>query len=236
MKGIQVSLNQIKYKFYIPEDEMKINDIVIICNGVTTKYYEKTIIEVINNLVERNYLVVFFDYINTSKCKLIYKEKLCMYKFEEKLELIYSFLKDKYAKYNLNIFSSGFGAYVTLNSINDYNLQFDKIVFNTPAINMREIFKKKLAKECLIDFYRINPKKLDTDKMEQITDFYNELIEKDLFKNNKSFSNLYIIHDNRYNVVSLDENLTFINKCKNSKLVANINSYNELINNIIDIF
>lgn len=236
MKNIQVSINQIKCKFYIPQDETKITEIVIICNGVTTKWYEKTINEVIRKLVERKYLVVFFDYIHTSKCKLIYKEKLCLYKFEEKLELVYSFLKDKYPKYNINIFSSGFGAYVTLNCINDYNLKFNKIIFNTPAINMRGIFKKKLAKECLIDFYKINPKRLDENKMEQVTDFYNEIIEKDLLKINNTFKNIFVIHDRRDNIVCLDDSIKFINKCKNSKLVTNIKSNDELISNVIGIF
>ena len=236
MKNIQVSINQVKCKFYIPQEETKITEIVIICNGVTTNTYRKTINNIINKLVQKNYLVVFFDYIHTSKCKLIYKERLCLYKFEEKLELIYSFLKEKYPKYKFNIFLSSFSAFVTLNSIRDYNLKFNKIILNTPAINMRGIFKKKLAKYSLIDFYKINPKRLDENKMEQVTDFYNEIIEKDLLKINNTFKNIFVIHDRRDNIVCLDDSIKFINKCKNSKLVTNIKSNDELISNVIGIF
>ena len=236
MEEIEVSINQIKCKFYIPHDETKINEIVIICSGVTTRFYNKIINVIINKLVEKNYMVVFFDFIQTSRCKRIYKDKLCLYRFEEKFELIYSFLKDKYPRYTLNVFSTGFGGYVTLSSINEYNLNFNKIVLNTPAINMRGIFKKKLAKDSLIDFYKINPKRLDVNKMEQITDFYNEIIENDLLKMNNTFSNIFVIHDNRDKVVCLEDNVKFINKCKNSRLVGSINSDDELINKVVENF
>lgn len=236
MKEIEVSINQIKCKFYIPDDETKINEIVVICSGVTTKYYSRTVNEIINRLVQKNYMVVFFDFIQTSRCKRIYKDKLCLYRFEEKLELIYAFLKDKYPNYIINIFSSGFGGYVTLSCINEYNLEFNKIVLNTPAINMREVLKKKLAKENLIDFYKINPKRLDVNKMEQLTDFYNEIIEKDLFKMNNTFKNIFVIHDNRDKVVCFEDNVRFITKCDNSRLIGNINLDNELINKVIENF
>ena len=101
---------------------------------------------------------------------------------------------------------------------------------------MREILKKKLAKESLIDFYRINPRKLDFNEMEYLTDFYNEIIEKDLFKINNKFKNIFVIHDNRDKVVCLKDNITFINKCHNSRLIGNINSDDELINMIIENF
>ena len=101
---------------------------------------------------------------------------------------------------------------------------------------MRGIFKKKLAKYSLIDFYKINPKRLDENKMEQVTDFYNEIIEKDLLKINNTFKNIFVIHDRRDNIVCLDDSIKFINKCKNSKLVTNIKSNDELISNVIKIF
>ena len=236
MNEIKVSINQIKCKFYTPDDETKIKEIVMICNGVTTKGYSRTVKQIVNKLLEKDYMVIFFDFIQTIKCKKVYKDKLYLYKFEEKIELIYTFFKDKYPNYAINIFSSGFGGYVTLSSISEYNSNFNKIVLNTPAINMREILKKKLAKESLIDFYRINPRKLDFNEMEYLTDFYNEIIEKDLFKINNKFNNVFVIHDNRDKVVCLKDNITFINKCDNSRLIGNINSDDELINMIIENF
>ena len=152
---IDILINQMKYKLYKSSNKNNVDNIVIICNGITTKCYYKKIYSIIEKLVGNNFVVIWFDYIKSSKLsrfKYSLKDKLILYKFEEKLEIIYSFIKEKYKNCKISIFSSGLGAYITLNSIIDYNLKFNKIVFNTPAINIRDIFKKKLATKDLIDF------------------------------------------------------------------------------------
>lgn len=219
MEEIEIVINKVKYKICIPYDKENIKDIVIVCLGVTTGKYIEKIKNVINKLILDNHVVVWFDFIQVSKYRHLYKEKLCLYEFGEKLSLIYYFIKEKYPKYEINIFSAGFGAYVTLASIVYLNLKFSNVILDTPAINMREIFKRKLAKENLIDFYKINTKKFSKEKMEEITDFYNELARKDLLKHDKYLYNITILHEEN-NVIPIEDSIFYINNmCKNSKLI-----------------
>lgn len=220
MDEYDVCINKVKYKVYTPKDKEKITDIVIICLGVITKKYKEKVSKTINELLLNNYAVICFNFIQTSKYCHCYKEKLCLYKFEEKLSLIYFFIKEKYPKYKIDILSAGFGAYITLTSILDLNLVFDKVILDTPAINMRELFKRKLAKNDLVDFYKINTKKFNKEKMEQIIDFYNELIRKDLFKRNRYISNIVILHEKENKTIPIEDSIFYIDKmCKNSKLI-----------------
>ncbi len=234
---IDILINQMKYKLYKSSNKNNVDNIVIICNGITTKCYYKKIYSIIEKLVGNNFVVIWFDYIKSSKLsrfKYSLKDKLILYKFEEKLEIIYSFIKEKYKNCKISIFSSGLGAYITLNSIIDYNLKFNKIVFNTPAINIRDIFKKKLATKDLIDFYKINPKKLNDEKWINITDFYNEIIKKDLFKFKDIKYNIDIIYDKTDKVISLDDIIYFTKNNSNCKLISSINTDEELINSVIN--
>lgn len=235
MKYVPVSINKVKYKFYIPNTKSKIDKLIIICNGITTKWYERKIDAIIGKFFKKGYIVVVFDFIQTCKCRFIYKDRLCLYNFMKKLELISTFINEKYPNYEISMFSSGFGAYVALNSINEYNLKFSKIILNTPAINMREIFKIKLAKYNLIDLYKINPKRLNNEKMDQVKEFYNEIIEKDLLKLNNTFSNVYIIHDVREKVIVREDNMKFINNNNGCKFEKIINSDEEFFRSIIKI-
>ena len=226
MEEYEISINKVKYKFYIPNNKEKISDVVIICLGVTTKKYKEKLNSIVNDLLVNNYVVVCFNFIKTSKYRHFYKEKLCLYKFEEKLSLIYFFVKERHPKYNINVLSAGFGAYVTLTSILDLNLSFNKIILSIPAINMREIFKIKLAKNDLVDFYKISTKGFNNEQMEEMIDFYNELTRKDLFKRERYISNLVIFHDNENNIIPIEDSIFYINKmCKNSKLIkVDVNS------------
>ena len=220
MEEYEISINKVKYKFYIPNNKEKISDVVIICLGVTTKKYKKKLNNIVNELLLNNYVVVCFNFIKTSKYRHFYKEKLCLYKFEEKLSLICFFIKERHPKYNINLLSTGFGAYVALTSILDLNLSFNKVILSTPAINMREIFKIKLAKNDLVDFYKISTKGFNNEQMEEMIDFYNELTRKDLFKRERYISNLVIFHDNENNIIPIEDSIFYINKmCKNSKLI-----------------
>lgn len=236
MEKLKIVINNVKYNLYIPENKDKIKDIIIVCQGFITKDYKNKINNVVDEFVRNNYIVVCFNFIKLSKYKKIYKEKLCLYDFEEKLNLIYNFIKEKYPKYKLNIYSIGFGAYICLSCILDFSLNFEKILLNTPAINMSEIFKRKLGKQSLVDLYKINPKRLSKEKMEEITDFYNELVVKDLLKSNKIIKNVLILHE-KNNVIPIEDSIFYVDKkCNNSKVLKiDLNSsLNEILINQLD--
>ena len=103
---------------------------------------------------------------------------------------------------------------------------------------MREIFKTKLAKNDLVDFYKISTKGFNNEQMEEMIDFYNELTRKDLFKRERYISNLVIFHDKENNVIPIEDSIFYINKmCKNSKIIkvdVNFNLNYDIIKELND--
>ena len=218
MKYIKLCINNVKYKLYYPKKSVKTSEVVVICNGITTSKYKRKITKIISCLLNKNYSVVAFDYIEKLRFKCWYKNKLDLNSFMKKLETLYTFIKDKYPGYKINIFSTGFGAYVTLNSIFESDLNVNKIVLNTPVINMKELFKIKLAKYNLIDFYKINQKWLNDEKMNEIKTFYNEISRMDLLKLNNKFENLFVVYDEKQNIVDINDITKFISNNNGSRL------------------
>lgn len=235
MKAIEISINKIKCKFYIPAKESSLKEIIIICHGVTTKKYKNIVNQIGTKLIDKNFGIVCFDFIDSSKHKL-YNDKFCLYKFITKLELVYSFVKESYKDCKIDMFSSGFGAYVALASINDLKLHFNKIVFNTPAIKMAYIFKKQLAKYDLVDFNKINMKKLSDEERLSVTDLYNELHLKDLLDYSYDLSNTNIIYDNRDINIPFEDIDAFATKSGNCLSIEMANSNEEIIEKVVNSF
>lgn len=236
MKYIKLCINDVKYKLFYPRKSIKTREVVVICNGITTSKYKRKITKIISCLLKKNYSVVTFDYIEKSIFKCWYKNKLDLNSFMKKLETLYTFIKDKYPGYKINIFSTGFGAYVTLNSIFENDLNVNKIVLNTPALNMKELFKIKLAKYNMIDFYKLNPKWLPDEKMNEIKTFYNEISRMDLLKLNNKFENLFIVYDDKEKIFDIKDITRFISNNKGTKLIKCNDLNSELILHISELF
>lgn len=218
MKYIKICINSEKYKLYYPRKNVKTSEVIVICNGITTKKYRRKITKIIDCLLKKNYSIVTFDYVRKPRFGCCYKNKLDLNSYMKKLDNLCSFIKDKYPSYKINIFSTGFGAYVTLNSIAQNDLNINKIVLNTPVIDLKELFKVKLAKYNLIDFYKINPKCLNDGKMKEIKTFYNEISRVDLLSPDNKFNNVFIICDKKEAIVDINDITKFISNSKDSKL------------------
>lgn len=236
MKYIKICINSEKYKLYYPRKNVKTSEVIVICNGITTKKYRRKITKIIDFLLKKNYSIVTFDYVRKSRFRCYYNNKLDLNSFMKKLDNLCSFIKDKYPNYKINIFSTGFGAYVTLNSIVQNDLNVYKIVLNTPVINLKELFKVKLAKYNLIDFYKINPKLLNDEKMNEVKSFYNEISRVDLLSPDNKFNNVFIICDKKEAIVDINDITKFISNNKGSKLIKCNDLNSELILHISELF
>lgn len=236
MKYVKVCISKVKYKLYYSQENVKTSEIVVICNGITTKKYKRDITKIISCLLKKNYSVVTFDYIEKSRFRCWSKNRLDLNSFMKKFENLYTFVKDKYPSYKINIFSSGFGAYVTLSSIVQNGLNINKIMLNTPAINLKELFKIKLAKYNLIDFYKINPKLLNDEKMNEVKSFYNEISRIDFLKLNNRFGNVTVIHDDKETIVDIKDIKKFISKNKGSRLIKCNDLHGELMHYVSECF
>ena len=60
MKYVKVCISKVKYKLYYSQENVKTSEIVVICNGITTKKYKRDITKIISCLLKKNYSVVTF--------------------------------------------------------------------------------------------------------------------------------------------------------------------------------
>lgn len=235
MEGNKVYINKIEYLIYLPKNKEKITDIVILCVGFKVKKYSKILKIIMSNLIENNYAVVYFEYGKMYKYSHKFKENVNLEKYMDKLNIIHSFLKEQYPNYNLNVISTGLGAYITLAAIQEFDLNFERIVLDTPAINIKQLFRIKIGIYDLNDLYKINAKKQNTNDMKKIIDFFNDTIRKDLFKSRKKLNNVTIFHHINNEVVPVNDSIKYVNYfCDNSKVIVNY-SLDKIGNEIVNV-
>lgn len=235
MEENKIYINNIEYLIYIPKNKEKITDIVILCVGFKVKTYYKILKIIISNLIENNYAVVYFEYGKMYKHSHKFKENMNLEKYMDRLNIIHSFLKDQYPNYNLNVISTGLGAYITLAAIQEFDLNFERIVLDTPAINIKQLFRIKIGIYDLNDLYKINAKKQSKNDMIRIIDFFNDTIRKDLFKSRKKINNVTIFHDINNEVVPVMDSLKYVSYfCENSKVITDY-SLDKIGNEIVNV-
>lgn len=233
MEKVEININNVKYNFYTKSSNTSLKKIVLICNGFTNRKEEKDIMEIINILTDNNYGVVFFDLEKKTKFFSRYKEKLVLSNFQEKIKNIYGFIKEKYPDIRIEVLSSRFGAFVTLTYMKNFDVKFDRVVLNTPAINIKYFLKNKLDKRRLININKINLSKLSRKKQEQITDLYNEIAKNNIYGSNYVFENIVIIHNKNNDSIDYKSSEHFIkNNCTNSYILKR-NSKEKIINYIL---
>ena len=233
MEKVEININNVKYDFYTKTANTSLKKIILICNGFTTRKEEKDIMEMINVLVDNNYGVVFFDIEKKTKFFSNYKEKLVLSNFQEKIKNIYFFIKEKYPDMRREVLSSKFGAFVTLTYMKNFDVKFDRVVLNTPAINIKYFLKNKLDKRRLVSANKIDLQKLSRKKREEITDLYNEIAKNNIYGSNYEYDNIVIIHDKNNDSIDYKSSEQFIlNNCTNSYIVKR-NSKEKVINYIL---
>ena len=234
MEESKICINSIEYTVYMPNNKDNLTDVIIFCVGFKTKTYSNTIKNIISKLVENNYIVVYFEFEKMAVHSHKVKGYLNLEKFMDKLNIIYTFFDDKYQNSKISIISTGLGAYVTLAAIQEYEIDFNKIILDTPAINLKELFRIKIGKYDLNDLYKIDLKKQNRKNTENIIYFFNDTIRKDLFKSKKKLNNVTIFHDKDNLVTPVSDSIKYIEYfCDNSKVITKYNSKNienELVN------
>ena len=233
MEKVEININNVKYDFYTKSPNTSIQKIILICNGFSSRKEEKDIIEIIKVLTDNNYGVVFFDIEKKTKFFSRYKEKLVLSNLQEKIKNIYSFIKEKYPDTKIEALSSRFGAFVTLTFMKNFDVKFDRVVLNTPAINIKYFLKNKLDKRRLVSSNKIDLQKLSRKKREEITDLYNEITKNNIYGSNYVYDNIVIIHNNNNDSIDYKSSEQFIkNNCTNSYIVKR-NSKEKVINYIL---
>ncbi len=110
------------------------------------------------------------------------KKKICLADCSDYLELVVSYLKQKYGTEELYAYATSFGGYLTLKYIAERGNPFRKIALRCPAVNMHEVLTRAImASEELEALQRGRDVPVGFDRKILVTpQFLEELREKDI--------------------------------------------------------
>lgn len=216
MKLIKVNGKSYKIdaKVYIPEGKMQ--EIIIACHGFAGDKESSAIERLANEMIKNNVGVICFDFPGHGKSE-VNAEKLTINNCIQDVNDIEKFVIDTYGNIPISIFSTSFGAYITLINIARNNKKYKNIILRAPAIRMGEIYKNALLREGLDEYKERGYTKLGFEREMLIPySFLEELERNDIFKifENKEIPNMYIIQGDKDDIAPINDTKEFIEEHK----------------------
>lgn len=197
---------------YIPK---KMDEIFIACHGFGGDK-ESSAIELLAKTVNKmNIGVVSFDFPAHGESE-VDGDFLTIENCINDLEFIEKYVKEKFNINKINIFSTSFGAYITLLKIIKNDADYNKIILRAPAIKMNEIFKNYLLQEDLSKFYERGYSIMGFErKMKVYTEYLKELEVNEIIDLYNDKKEILIIQGDEDNVAPIKDTYEFVEKNKN---------------------
>lgn len=197
---------------YIPK---KMDEIFIACHGFGGDK-ESSAIELLAKTVNKmNIGVVSFDFPAHGESE-VDGDFLTIENCINDLEFIEKYVKEKFNINKINIFSTSFGAYITLLKIIKNDADYNKIILRAPAIKMNEIFKNYLLQEDLSKFYERGYSIMGFErKMKVYTEYLKELEDNEIIDLYNDKKDILIIQGDEDNVAPIKDTYEFVEKNKN---------------------
>lgn len=187
------------------------NRVIVACHGFASNKESGAISMLAENMIKKNTTVIAFDLPGHGESEVdgdYFSVKNCLNDFKE----VINYVKEKYPNAKINIFSSSFGAYLTLLLLTQTEETYENVILRCPAIKMDECFKegilenRKFEKEdCIIVGYE--------RKLKVNYDFYYELTQNklfDIFKNTNQ--RILIIHGDSDTTAPTTDSINFAKK------------------------
>lgn len=208
----------INVSIYIPQN-FNNKKIIIACHGFDGSKESITIQELCKKLEEAGIGLVSFDFPYHGS-SMANEEMLTTKNCQNDLKQVRNYIKRKYPECKIGIFSTSFGAYITLLELNNLRKNpYFAIICKSPAIKMDYILIHSLITEDLDILkkrgYTIREKKR---KMKILYSFYEDLKENNLLKKYNKNYEILIFHGDIDDTAPIKDTILFSKKNKNIQL------------------
>ncbi len=187
-----------KYKIsitlYLPEDK-NIRKMIIALHGFGGDKISTAIVMLAKSLTENGIGVITFDFPghgDSTTDGYNFTVRNCI----DDVNTVENYVRKRFSKVDIGFFATSYGAYVTLLKLNEQDTIYNSIVLRCPAIDMRSVFEKSILLNKSVDeFFKEGKEILGYDRKIIITkEYYNELVENDIFDLYNTKNKILIIH------------------------------------------
>lgn len=195
---------------FLPENK-HMRAIIIACHGFGGDKESSAIYLLAQKLNKINIGVIAFDFPAHGESE-VSGERFTVSECIQNIKDIENYIKQEYKDIKIGIFSTSFGAYITLLKILQQD-NFFTIVLRAPAICMDEILINSILKESMEDFKNRGYTILGYEKsMEVYFSFYEELVENNILEKFNRKRKMLIVQGTEDDMAPISDTIKFINK------------------------
>lgn len=203
----------IDVKTFIPND---CKNIVIACHGFGGDKESSAITLLANKIKDDKIGVITFDFPGHGKSE-VEADKLTLDNCISDLEIVEEYARNEFPNAKIGIFSTSFGAYITLLKINRNGHKYDSIVLRAPAICMDEILKNAILTESIEKYKEKGYAILGYDREMKVPyKYYEELLDNKLFDIYSVNEEMLAIQGTKDDMAPIEDTIRFIAE-KNTK-------------------
>ena len=136
---------KISAKIYLPEENVKLKEMIIACHGFAGDKESSAIKLLAEEMIKNRVGVICFDFPGHGESETN-GTKLTIDNCIQDINAIEDYIKENY-NVPISIFSTSFGAYITLINIARNKKTYKNIILRSPAIRMANIYRYNLLRE-----------------------------------------------------------------------------------------
>lgn len=195
---------------FLPGSE-KMKAIIIACHGFGGDKESSAIYLLAEKLNKINIGVIAFDFPAHGKSEVT-GERFTLSECIQNIKDIENYIKQEFGNIKIGIFSTSFGAYITLLKILQED-NFFAVVLRAPAICMDEILINSILKETIEDYKNRGFTILGYEKsMEVYYSFYEELVDNKILEQFNQKRKMLIVQGTEDDMAPISDTIKFIDK------------------------
>lgn len=173
---------KISAKIYLPEENINLREMIIACHGFAGDKDSSAIKLLAEEMIKNGVGVICFDFPGHGESETD-ASKLTIDNCIQDINIVEDYIKENYKNVPINIFSTSFGAYLTLINMAKNHKIYKNIILRSPAMKMANIYRHTLLRENENDYKNRGYTKLGFERELIIPyNFMKELDNNDIFK------------------------------------------------------
>lgn len=212
---------KISSKIYLPDKNVELKEMIIACHGFAGDKESSAIKLLAEEMIKNKVGVICFDFPGHGESETN-ATNLTIDNCIQDINIIEDYIKQNYKNIPISIFSTSFGAYLTLINIAQNNRSYKNIILRSPAIKMANVYRHTLLRENENDYKNRGYTKLGFERELIIPyKFMEELDSNDIFEMYKDIEppQIYIIQGDQDDIAPIEDTREFVDmNCKNIKL------------------